>query len=87
MTMVEFLTFVVAVALASAFVILLLTKLGCIEWLQIHGDRYLSEWASCQFCQSFWVCTLLFIGVVCVYDEPLMIFGGVFSCPITRMLL
>ena len=81
-----FLVFVVMVALFSAFVILLAKKLGAVECLQVHGDAFTSQLASCDFCMSFWTGTLSFVVVACVYDDPLLVLGGVFSCPITRYL-
>ena len=79
-----FIVVVVMVALFSAFVILLAKKLGAVEWLQVHGDSIISQLASCDFCMSFWTGTLSFVVVACVYDDPLLVLGGVFSCPITR---
>lgn len=87
MTMVSFLMSVVVVALAAAFVILLAMKVGIIEWMQARGDKLVSDLASCHFCMSFWTGTILFVIMAVVYDDPLLVFGGMFSCPITRMLL
>ena len=87
MTMNDFLCTVVLVALAAAFVIGLLTKWGVVEWMQVHGDKVLSKLFSCDFCLSFWTCTLLTVFVCCWYDEPLYVFAGVFSCGITRRLI
>lgn len=81
-----FIVLVVMVALFSAFVILLAKKLGAVEWLQVHGDVFTSQLASCDFCMSFWTGTVAFVVVACVYDDPLLVLGGVFSCPITRYL-
>ena len=83
----ELLCFVVFVALVAAFCILLMKKWGAVDWLQVHGDRFLSRLFSCDFCLSFWVCTALWCAVACWYDEPLMVIGGVFSCPLTRQLV
>ena len=81
-----FIVVVVMVALVSAFVILLAKKLGAVEWLQVHGDAFTSQLASCDFCMSFWTGTLSFVVVACVYDDPILVLGGVFSCPLTRYL-
>jgi hypothetical protein len=78
---------VALVALLSTFIILLAMKLGIIEWIQLHGDTFLSEMAKCNFCLSFWVGTALFVIIACYYDNALLIFGGVLSCPITRYLI
>jgi len=87
MTIGSFLIVVVLVALAAAFLLLLATKVGIIEWMQTHGDKYISKMADCYFCLSFWTGTLIFIPVMLWYDAPLMIFGGMFSAPLTRYLL
>lgn len=87
MTLENFLIVVVLVSLVAAYIILLAMKLGIIEWLQIHGDKYISEMAKCHFCMSFWTGTLLFVGVACWYDNPLFLMGGVVSCPLTRLML
>lgn len=87
MTMISFLTVVVIVALSAAFIVLLAKKVGITEWMQVHGDKVLSQMASCDFCLSFWAGTLLFMVLACVYDDPLLMFGGMVSCPLTRMLV
>ena len=87
MTIESFLFCVVFVALISAFMILLAAKLGIIEWLQVHGDKYISKMAQCYFCMSFWTGSLCFLALVIWFNEPLLIFGGVFSSPITRVML
>lgn len=78
---------VLLVALVAAFIILLAKKLGGVEWLQVHGDKYLSQLASCDFCMSFWAGTIVFVLIACAYDDPVLVFGGMFSCPITRYLV
>ena len=87
MTLGSVLIIVAVVSLVSAFIILLAMKVGIIEWMQVHGDKFISELAKCNFCLSFWTGTLLFVGVACWYDNPLFLFGGVLSCPLTRFLL
>lgn len=87
MTWGSLLVCVVLVACTGAFFILLAMKLGIIEWMQVHGDAFISEMAKCNFCLSFWMCTVLFVGVACYYDNALLIFGGVLSSPLTRYLL
>ena len=87
MTIESLLVCVVLVALVAAFFILLATKLGIVEWMQVHGDKFISGMANCTFCLSFWTCTVLFVGVACWYDEVMLIFGGMLSSPITRYLV
>lgn len=87
MTMVEFFVLIVLVALAAAFLVLLMNKLGFVEWMQVHGDRILSQMFSCMFCLSFWTCTALMCVLACWYDEPMLFFCGTLSAPITRRLV
>lgn len=85
--MTELIELVVLVALGAAFCVLLMKKWGVVEWMQVHGDKFLSKLFSCDFCMSFWTCTVLWLAVACWCDELLMIFGGVFSCVITRLMV
>lgn len=87
MDMEWFLMIVVIVALAAAFLIGLLTKLGAVEYVQVHGDRILSQMFSCDFCLSFWACTVMMIYAACITDTFWLVFCGAFSCPITRSLI
>ena len=95
MITIDFCIVVLAVALAAAFILMLLGKLGAIEWLQVHGidskkdnvNDFFSRWASCNFCLSFWCAVLLSAIAVAVSGDGLLMFVPVFSTPITRYLL
>ena len=87
MTLESVLYCVVIVSLVSAFIILLAMKLGIIEWMQTHGDVFISEMAKCNFCLSFWVGMVLWIVMACWFDCTWLVFGGMLSTPLTRMLL
>ena len=58
MTIGSFLIVVVLVSLVSAFLLLLATKVGIVEYLQTHGDSCISKMAQCYFCMSFWMMEL-----------------------------
>ena len=91
--MITYLCTVVVVALAAAWLLLLLSKWGVIEWLQIHGSNFVHKLASCYFCLSWWCCvvvTAVFISVNFVifgvfHVEHLFI--PILSNPLTRKLL
>ena len=83
----KILFFVIIVALASAFVVLLMKKWGVTEWMQVHGDRISSELFSCDFCLSFWTAVLLLMFVSAYFDNAAFLFCAVCTTPITRMLL
>ena len=75
------------VALAAAFVVLLVKKWGWAEWMQIHGDKFLSKLFSCDLCMSFWAGLIISCVFVCWYDNPMFIIMPVFTTPVTRMLV
>lgn len=83
----RFFLLVIIVALLAAYVLILLRKLGVMEWGQIHGNKIIAELCSCDFCQSWWA------GVIVAILATL--FTGDFTCmlipfcstPITRYLL
>ena len=52
--MTELLTITMMIALAAAFVVLLVKKWGIAEWMQIHGDSFTSKLFGCDLCMSFW---------------------------------
>ena len=78
---------IVLVAIGAAFVVLLMKKWGVTEWMQVHGDDLISRMASCDFCLSFWVGTLLCCIAACVYDDPWLVFCGMFTSPLTRLMV
>ena len=78
---------ILLVALAAAFVVLLVKKWGVAEWMQIHGDKYMSQLFSCDLCMSFWAAMLISLAFVCWYDDEVYVLIPVFSTPVTRMLV
>lgn len=78
---------IVLVALMAAFMILLMKKWGVTEWMQVHGNRFVSQMFACDFCLSFWTGTVLFFVAACIYGEPLYVLCGMMSCPLTRLML
>lgn len=83
----EFVFLVFLVSLASAFVVLLMKKWGITEWMQIHGDEYMSKLFGCDLCMSFWAAVILCLPLCMFFDSGLYMFMPVFSTPITRMLV
>lgn len=77
----------ILVALAAAFVVLVVKKWGWAEWMQIHGDKYLSKLFSCDLCMSFWAGLIISFAFVCWYDDPIYMTMPVFTTPVTRMLV
>lgn len=77
----------ILVALAAAFVVLLVKKLGIAEWMQVHGDRTMSQLFSCDFCMSFWAAVLILIVLCAYYDNGGYLLLAICTTPITRMLV
>jgi hypothetical protein len=82
-----FLISIILIALASAFVLTLAYKLGVIEWMQVHGDKIISQMANCDFCLSFWSNVIVCMVVMLVVDDVTIGLAPVFSTMITRKLL
>ena len=78
---------ILLVALAAAFVVLVVKKWGWAEWMQIHGDKFLSKLFSCDLCMSFWAGLFISFAFVCWYDDPTYMIMPVFTTPLTRMLV
>ena len=78
---------IVLVALAAAFVVLLVKKWGINEWMQIHGDKYIAQLFSCDLCMSFWAAVIPSMAVALVTDCGIYMAVPIFSTPISRMLV
>ena len=77
----------VFVACIVAFTLLLLKKLGVIEYLQVHGDKYISQMAQCDFCLSFWTSLLFVFVIVAITDDTSYTTIPLVSTPIARLML
>lgn len=82
-----FLISIILIALASAFVLTLAYKWGVIEWMQVHGDKIISQMANCDFCLSFWSNIIVCMVVMLVVDDVTIGLAPLFSTMITRKLL
>ena len=78
---------IVLVALLAAFFVMLVKKWGWAEWMQIHGDKYLSQLFSCDLCMSFWMAMIICMVLACWYDDGIWMTIPMFSTPISRMLV
>lgn len=83
----KILEMIVLVALAAAFVVLLVKKWGWAEWMQVHGDKYLSRLFGCDLCMSFWACVVLSFCLCLVTDDAQWMLVPMFSTPIARLLV
>lgn len=95
MAIVDYFIWVLLIALTAAFIILLLTKIGIIEWLQVNGikaknDRLndiVSKLANCNFCLSFWSGLILSVIVALVTSNYELLIAPILTAPITRYVL
>ena len=78
---------IILVALVAAFVVLLVKKWGWAEWMQVHGDKFMSQLFSCDLCMSFWAAMLVSAFLAGYYDDMLMFVIPFFTTPVTRMLV
>ena len=85
--MVEYLAWVVMVALAAAFCLLLASKWGWLEWLQVHAPTdWLNELFSCKLCCSWWICVVISVTLFLGAGEWRMLAIPIFSTAICRQL-
>ena len=78
---------VVFVALVAAFMVLLVKKWGIAEWMQVHGDRVISQLFSCDFCMSFWSAIVILAFLAGYTDDGWLLLLACCTTPITRMLV
>lgn len=66
MSILNFLCYVVCVALAVKFMLTIAEKWGILEWLQAHApNEFFHKLFTCNFCQSWWlgVCLSILLGI------------------------
>lgn len=67
MCIVDFVCWVVVIALAAAFALALANKWGWIERMQVHTRwDFLYKLLSCHFCTTWWICVLVALGAVAI---------------------
>lgn len=75
------------IALAAAFVILLIGKLGIRDNIIAKAPKLISQLFDCDFCLSFWTSLILAIILAIFFNEMSIIFIPIISTPITRILI
>lgn len=78
---------ILIVALIAAFIILLLKKLGVVEYMQVNGNKIVSELFSCDFCMSFWGSVIICFFITCTTNDLRTMLLPFVTTPITRFLL
>lgn len=77
----------VITALVATFFLLLAYKWGAIEWLQVHGNAFISQLANCTFCLSWWVCLAVSMIFIVESRDWSLLIVPVVATPITRKML
>lgn len=75
------------IALAAAFYILLIGKLGVRDEIIARAPKLISQLFDCDFCLSFWMSLILAIVLAIFFNEMSIIFIPIISTPITRILI
>lgn len=75
------------IALAAAFAILLIGKLGVRDEVITRAPMLISQLFDCDFCLSFWTSLILAIILAIFFNEMSIIFIPIISTPITRILI
>lgn len=74
-------------ACLATFFLLLAYKWGVIEWLQVHGNEFVSQLANCTFCLSWWTCLAVSLVFIIESRDITFLFIPVIATPITRKML
>lgn len=79
--------FIIHIALAAAFIILLIGKLGIRNEVIARAPKLISQMFECDFCLSFWTSLILAMILAIFFQEISILFIPLLSTPITRILL
>ena len=74
-------------ACLATFFLLLAYKWGVIEWLQVHGNEFVSQLANCTFCLSWWTCLAVSLLFIIESRDLSLLIVPVVATPITRKML
>lgn len=75
------------IALAAAFAILLIGKLGIRDNIIAKAPKLISQLFDCDFCLSFWMSLILAVILAIFFREMNILFIPIISTPITRILI
>ena len=75
------------IALAAAFIILLIGKLGIRDNIIAKAPKLISQLFDCDFCLSFWTSLILAAILTIFFREMNILFIPIISTPITRILI
>lgn len=84
---IEFLIYIILVALLAAFVDLFLKKIEVVKWVRENGNAFFSDMFNCDFCFSWWTCVVTCLTISIITGDWHFMFIPPFSTPITRLLI
>lgn len=80
--MIEFVIYIILVALAVNFLRTLAMKWGILEYLQVNApNEFFHKLFTCDFCQSFWLGMVICVFLA-IFVHWYLIFIPIFSCNI-----
>lgn len=85
--MINFVCYIVIIALLAAFFVQLGKKWRVVEWVQVHGNKFFSEMFHCDFCLSFWACAVLSAVAFVFTGDALLLAVPFCATMLARILL
>ena len=74
------------VASIAAFLLLAAYKMGIVEYLQVHGNKLVSEMAHCDFCMCWWLSVAVSVVFLVVTMDFLCLGIPFLSTPLARWI-
>lgn len=81
------LTIATIVALASAFFILFISKIGLRDKVILHAPKLISCMFECDFCLSFWTALVISMLIAVLLDSWAVMVIPLLSTPLTRIMV
>lgn len=81
------LTTATIVALASAFFILFIGKIGLRDKVILHAPKLISRMFECDFCLSFWTALVISSLIAVLLGSWVVMVVPLMSTPLTRIMV
>lgn len=82
-----FIATAVIIASIAAFLLSLLYKWGGVEYMQVHGNDFVSKLASCDFCLSWWSCVIVAFTAFLATGESALLFTPLVATKFAQKLI
>lgn len=80
-------SYALVIAIVSAFIILLIDRIGLREFVVCRSPKVISRLFSCDFCLGFWVSVVLSAALSLAVGDASFMLIPIMSTPVTRILL